>query len=82
MLLFKAKRGFTLIELLVVIVIIGILATISVATFSEYFDRARTAKIEAEVGPLVRTIVMARELDGRALRFVTGSGCSDCSCRG
>lgn len=36
--------GFTLIELLVVIVIIGILATISVSTFSGYFERARLAK--------------------------------------
>jgi len=82
MLIYKKHKGFTLIELLVVIVIIGILATISVATFSGYFDRARTAKIEAETGSLVSAITIARELDGRPLRFVTGTGCSDCSCRG
>ena len=35
------QKGFTLIELLVVIVIIGILATISTATFSGYFRKAR-----------------------------------------
>lgn len=35
------RFGFTLIELLVVIVIIGILATISTATFSGYFRKAR-----------------------------------------
>lgn len=38
--------GFTLIELLVVIVIIGILATISVSTFSGYFEKARLAKAQ------------------------------------
>ncbi len=45
---FKKSReknwGFTLIELLVVIVIIGILATIAVSTFSGYFAKARDAK--------------------------------------
>ncbi len=40
----KKKSAFTLIELLVVIVIIGILATISVATFQGYFEKARLAK--------------------------------------
>ena len=43
------KTGFTLIELLVVIVIIGILATISVATFGGYQARAKDATVLAEV---------------------------------
>lgn len=38
------QGGFTLIELLVVIVIIGILATIAIASFSGYFARARDAE--------------------------------------
>jgi prepilin-type N-terminal cleavage/methylation domain-containing protein len=41
------KSAFTLIELLVVIVIIGILATISVAQFNNYQERARLAKAQA-----------------------------------
>jgi prepilin-type N-terminal cleavage/methylation domain-containing protein len=40
----KLRSAFTLIELLVVIVIIGILATISVAQFNEYQEKARQAK--------------------------------------
>ena len=43
------KKGFTLIELLVVIVIIGILATISVATFGGYFKKARDAERQSAV---------------------------------
>lgn len=38
------NKGFTLIELLVVIVIIGILATISTASFREYMNDARESK--------------------------------------
>ena len=43
----KKLSGFTLIELLVTIVIIGILSTISVATFNNYFEKARLAKARA-----------------------------------
>ena len=43
------KTGFTLIELLVVIVIIGILSTISTATFKSYFGKARDAERQAAI---------------------------------
>lgn len=43
------KKGFTLIELLVVIVIIGILATIGVATFQGYFAKARDTERQAAI---------------------------------
>lgn len=40
-------NGFTLIELLIVIVIIGILASISTATYKEYLEKARLAKAQS-----------------------------------
>jgi prepilin-type N-terminal cleavage/methylation domain-containing protein len=43
----KKFAGFTLIELLITIVIIGILATISVATFGKYQEKARIAAAQA-----------------------------------
>jgi prepilin-type N-terminal cleavage/methylation domain-containing protein len=48
--MFKSSKfaGFTLIELLVTIVIIGILATVSVATFGGYQEKAKIAKNQAE----------------------------------
>jgi len=45
----KKHFGFSLIELLVVIVIMGILATISVGTFSGFFSKSEDAKREAFV---------------------------------
>lgn len=45
---YMKKSAFTLIELLVVIVIIGILATISVAQFNNYQEKARVAALVAE----------------------------------
>jgi prepilin-type N-terminal cleavage/methylation domain-containing protein len=47
------KYAFTLIELLVVIVIIGILATIGVASFNDYMGKARDAKRVAQLRQVV-----------------------------
>jgi len=52
--------GFTLIELLVVIVIIGILATISTATFKSYFGKAR----DAERVSAVQNMALMIKVDG------------------
>ncbi len=56
----KRNFGFTLIELLVVIVIIGILATISTATFKSYFGKAR----DAERQSAVQNIALMIKVDG------------------
>ena len=47
--IFPHKAGFTLVELLVVISIIGILATITVLTFSGSQTKARDAKRKADI---------------------------------
>lgn len=56
----RRNYGFTLIELLVVIVIIGILATISTATFKSYFGKAR----DSERTAAVQSIAMMIKVDG------------------
>jgi len=56
----KRNFGFTLIELLVVIVIIGILATISTATFKSYFGKARDAERQSGV----QNIALMIKVDG------------------
>jgi len=56
----KKQTGFTLIELLVVIVIIGILATISVATFSDYFSKARDSERQANASQAAKLLKTAK----------------------
>lgn len=59
--MFQKKSAFTLIELLVVIVIIGILATIGIASFNDYQERARLAKAQA-FARQAQTSLMARSM--------------------
>jgi prepilin-type N-terminal cleavage/methylation domain-containing protein len=49
-------RAFTLIELLIVIVIIGVLATISVAQFNDYQTKARDAKKIVHINQLQKAL--------------------------
>jgi len=65
------QKGFTLIELLVVIVIIGILATISVATFSGYFAKARDTERKTFAGA-ARTAITAESITGGTVDFCFG----------
>jgi len=52
------KKGFTLVELLVVIVILGILATLAIQSFSGRTDEARVNRAKGDV----RTVMSALEL--------------------
>lgn len=59
----KQIRAFTLIELLVVIVIIGILATIGIGTFSGYKEKAEMAKLAA-VASQTKKAILASNIGG------------------
>ena len=67
------KGGFTLIELLVVIVIIGILASIAIATFSGFFMKARDADRKAAVVQ-VHTIMLASQVSADAPSYLDPNG--------
>lgn len=71
----KGSKGFTLIELLLVMLIIGILASISIATYSTYVDKAqRTVAISTL--DLVRKTLEAYNIEYQSyppsINIVTG----------
>lgn len=55
--IYNKIRAFSLIELLVTIVIVGVLATISIASFNNYQEKARLAKIQAENDQLKKEFI-------------------------
>jgi prepilin-type N-terminal cleavage/methylation domain-containing protein len=70
----QKKSAFTLIELLVVIVIIGILATIGVAQFNEYQEKARMAKAQAFASQAKRVLDLGLERTVGFWDFNEGAG--------
>lgn len=49
----KKTKGFTIVELLVVIVVIGILAAISIVSYSGVSNKAKTAKAQANANSAI-----------------------------
>jgi prepilin-type N-terminal cleavage/methylation domain-containing protein len=77
----KNKKGFTLIELLVIIAIIGFLASAAVYSLNSAREEAKYNKCRAELGQIVKAIEIKRDEQNTYLLNITGTGCSDCSCR-
>lgn len=73
----KKRKGFTLIELLVVISIIGILATVGIASFSKAQKSARDGKRKTELTQIASALEMYRADNGK---YPIGSAGSDRSC--
>ena len=48
----EKKHGFTLLELIIVIIIIGILATVGLTTYTRQIEYSRTAEAKANVGAM------------------------------
>lgn len=70
----KAKRGFTLIELLVVVAIIGILAAVLAASFSDARMNARDDARKANLKELQLAIELYKAQNGRYPQAGCGRG--------
>ncbi len=57
----KAKYGFTLIELLVVITILGILAGLTLATFSGTQERSRDSRRKTDLDAIKKALELAKQ---------------------
>jgi len=64
--LLKRQAGFTLIELLIVIAIIGILATVAIAKFSDATDQAKTKTWEYNSSIVNRAYALYRAMPGNS----------------
>jgi len=68
------QGGFTIVELLIVIVVIAILAAIVIVAYNVIQERAREAKIGADLAQIEKAILLARINTNQTLIDITGSG--------
>ena len=75
----KRQSGFTLIELLVVIVILGILATIGLVTFTSSQARGRDSKRKSDLGQIAASLELYYNDKGQYPSSLNGNivGCGD-----
>lgn len=78
----RRYRGFTLVELLVAISIISLLSSIVFASVNSARNKAKYSRAGAELNQFVKAAIIAQGESGNRLQDITGSGCSDCVCRG
>jgi prepilin-type N-terminal cleavage/methylation domain-containing protein len=69
------KKGFTLIELLVVIAIIALLSSVIVASLNSARDKARVAKLRADLSGIRKGMALVQTSGGQNAMQILGTGC-------
>ena len=70
----RARTGFTLIELLVVISIIGILASVVLASLNTARDKARDSRRKVDVNQIITALVLYQSNEGDWIQENSGCG--------
>lgn len=70
----RIRRGFTLIELLIIITIIGILATLIVASFTTALQKARDSKRKTDLYTVKKALFLANRDCDDGLYYPAGGG--------
>jgi prepilin-type N-terminal cleavage/methylation domain-containing protein len=76
----SGESGFTITELLIVLVVIGILASLVVVSFTGITDNSRKAKSQYDLKAFGNAAQVARVYSDKTMRQITGSDCTGCSC--
>lgn len=63
--------GFTIVELLIVVIVIAILATIAIFSYTGVRNNATNAKRDSDIALYHKTILIARTLTGKTLKDIT-----------
>lgn len=66
----KSKNGFTIVELLIVIVVIGVLATITIATYNGVQNRAYDVAIQSDLSNYAKKVEAFRADSGSLMAIV------------
>lgn len=73
-------RAFTIVEMLVVIVVIGILASVTIVSYSNITSKSIVSKRELDLTTYYKAIIIARENTGKYLQQITNNYWSAGSC--
>lgn len=74
--------GYTLIEMLVVVAVIGLLASVLITSLGEARTAALYTRAQVDIRNLTDLITYVKFNRSTTLINVTGSACTECSCRG
>ncbi|MEO6109734.1 MAG: prepilin-type N-terminal cleavage/methylation domain-containing protein [Candidatus Saccharimonadales bacterium] len=72
----KKQTGFTIVELLIVIIVIGILAAITIVSFTGLQNRAKTASVQSDLEASLKQLEIFRINIGSAETYPTTIDCS------
>jgi general secretion pathway protein G len=73
----QCSKGLTLVELTVAVVILGILASVAVSSYSSYINKVRMTDVVSEIRDIERSILTYKKLEGELPPSLASIGMDD-----